>query len=47
MYINLEMNTSPQFYHYLIVNAKKCFDGHSFMVVLKCFTGDDIIDMKT
>ena len=45
MNINLERDTSPQFYHFLIINAKKCFDGHSLMVVLKCFNGSEIMDV--
>ena len=45
MYINLEMDTSPQFYYFLIINAKKYFDGHSLMVELKCFNGSEIMDV--
>ena len=37
MNINLGKETSPQFYHFLLINAKEIFDGDSLMVRFECF----------
>ena len=45
MNINLERDTSLQFYHFLVINAKTIFRTNSFMARLECFDGNDIIDV--